>query len=218
MITYRASDIIKRALQIADLENSSFISYDEMIALLNESYVMMYQKAVDADSQSFVKLFKTTNRIIPMPVDFYQLKSVNLLKDKYLQPILRRPADQNFNELSYELNGNVLEIFGNFSGEIRIEYVPQPKTLTFPPSAVPSGGVSNGMVPNASTLEDTVLDFPNSFYFPYLAYLLALSFMTKQGKDPSLVMPLAEAAEGAFYASMTPDNWTSVRINNVYNV
>lgn len=222
MIQYKCSDIVKRALQIADLENSSFISYDEEISLLNENYQALYQKMINADIQSFLKVYYSTDNIIPFPEDFYQLKSVCLQKDKYIQPILRRPEDQNFIDLSYEITGNILRIIGNFSGEIRIAYFPQPKTLTFPLPAGQTTNASftdeNGNAVNMSTVEDVVLDFPSSAAFIYLAYLLALAFCSKQGKDVSLILPLAQSAEQTFYETMTPDDWSSVRITNVYNV
>lgn len=221
MLTYRASDIIKRAMQIADLENSSFISYDEQLALLNEAYVTLYQKAIDADTRAFVKVLRTTSNRIQMPVDFYQLKSVCIDINGYLQPLTRRPADQNLHTLSYEMTGNELNVYGSFSGEIRIEYIPQPKTITFPPleSNAKSDLVdANNEAVDIDQLEDTVLNFPNSTYFPYLAYMLAVQFLSKQGKDPSSVYALAQVAEDTFYSSMPADEWTSVRITNVYNV
>ena len=44
MIKYRASGIIKRAEQIADLENSDFISENEKLTLLNEAFQILYVK------------------------------------------------------------------------------------------------------------------------------------------------------------------------------
>lgn len=222
MLTYKASDIVRRAKQIADLENSNFISFNEQLSLLNEAYITIYQKAIEADTRSFVKKFKTTNKIIPLPDDFYQLKSVLLDVNGYLQPIARRPQDQNLHQLAYEMTGNAIEIFGTIYGEIRVEYIPKPQTLTFKP--IDSGDDTtyltnaNGSAIAASSLEDSVLSFPNSTYFPYLSYLLAIAFVTKQGKDASGIYQLAQIAEDTFYSSMPPDEWQDVRITNMYNV
>lgn len=219
MLVYKASDIIKRAHQIADLENSSFISYNEQLALLNEAYVMLYQKAVNADTRSYVKEFSTTNKIIPLPEDFYQLKSVFLNTNGYLTPILRRPPDQNLHELSYELSGNTLKIYGVLWGSVQVEYIPMPVTITFPSQTPEPGYIGDdGEEIDTTQLPDTVLSFPNSTYFPYLAYMLAVQFMVKQGKDISMVMSLASAAEDTFYSSMQPDNFSPVRIMNCYSV
>ena len=78
MITYTSSDIIKRATQLADLENSDFISFSEKIALLNESYVKLYQILVNKGDNNFIRLIKTNSTIIELPPDFWQLKSVTL--------------------------------------------------------------------------------------------------------------------------------------------
>jgi hypothetical protein len=134
MIIYTSSDIIKRATQLADLENSDFISFSEKIALLNESYTKLYQTLVNKGDNNFVRLIKTKNDVIQLPPDFWQLKSVTLNREGNLIPILRRPANQSLQKLSYELLNNVLKIYGsaNYGAEINVEYYPAPKTLTFP--------------------------------------------------------------------------------------
>ena len=43
---YKTSDIIKRAKQLADLENSDFISYEENFMLINECYNKLYEKLI----------------------------------------------------------------------------------------------------------------------------------------------------------------------------
>lgn len=133
MITYTSSDIIKRATQIADLENSDFISFNEKIALLNESYVALYQKLINKGDNAFLRYINTNKSIIDLPSDFYQLKAVLLNNNGYLQPIKRRPQNQNDKDLSYEIINNTLKINGHYSGgSISIEYYPTPVTLTFP--------------------------------------------------------------------------------------
>lgn len=133
MITYTSSDIIKRATQIADLENSDFISFNEKIALLNESYVALYQKLINKGDNAFLRYINTNKSIIDLPQDFYQLKAVLLNNNGYLQPIKRRPQNQNDKDLSYEIINNTLKINGYYSGgSISIEYYPTPVTLTFP--------------------------------------------------------------------------------------
>ena len=133
MITYNASDIIKRAEQLADLENSDFISFAEKIALLNEAYQTIYQKSINKDVNAFVKYINTQDKVIRLPRDFYQLKAVTLGRDKDVRPIMRRPANMSFNSLSYDMINNVLQVNGETSGgTICVEYYPTPATLTFP--------------------------------------------------------------------------------------
>ena len=133
MITYNASDIIKRAEQLADLENSDFISFAEKIALLNEAYQTIYQKSINKDVNAFVKYINTRDKVIQLPRDFYQLKAVTLGKDNEVRPIMRRSANMSFNNLSYDMINNTLQINGNIiGGNVCIEYYPTPTTLTFP--------------------------------------------------------------------------------------
>ena len=133
MITYNASDIVKRAQQLADIENSNFISFAEKIALLNEAYQTIYQKSINKDVNSFVKYINTREKVISLPRDFYQLKAVTLGRDKDVRVIMRRPANASFNNLSYDMINNTLQINGEImGGTICVEYYPIPTTLTFP--------------------------------------------------------------------------------------
>jgi hypothetical protein len=133
MITYQSSDIIKRAEQLADLENSDFISFSEKIALLNEAYQTIYQKGINKDTNSFVRYINTGSKVINLPCDFYQLKAVTLNRGGYIRQVLRRPANGSLNDLSYDMINNVIQINGDVTGaDICIEYFPIPASLTFP--------------------------------------------------------------------------------------
>lgn len=133
MIIYSASDIVKRAMSLADIENSDFISFSEKIALLNEAYQTLYQKGLNKDVNAFVKYINTRDKVIQLPRDFYQLKAVTLGRDKDVRVILRRPANASFNILSYDMINNTLQINGETSGgTVCVEYFPVPTTLTFP--------------------------------------------------------------------------------------
>ena len=68
-----------------------------------------------------------------------------------------------------------------------------------------------------SYYDDTVLNFPKNTYFSFLAYLLALSFKTKQGSDTTALSVLCSNAEQAFYDSLPRDDWNTTRITNMYN-
>lgn len=156
-VTYKASDIIKRAMQLADLENSDFISFSEKLALLNESYQQLYQKGINKDVNAFVKYIHTQKTAITLPRDFYQLKAVNVDKNGYLEPVLRRPANQSTHDLSYEILNNTLKINGYAGcGDICIEYYPLPLSLTFP-------NVTRSISPQG-TSTDRLLDLRNNIY------------------------------------------------------
>lgn len=133
MITYNASDIVRRAMSLADIENSDFITFSDKISLLNEAYQTLYQKSLNKDVNAFVRYINTRDKVIQLPRDFYQLKAVTLGRDKDVKVILRRPANASFNTLSYDMVNNTLQINGETSGgTICVEYFPVPTTLTFP--------------------------------------------------------------------------------------
>lgn len=156
-VTYKASDIIERAMQLADLENSDFISFSEKLAMLNEAYQQLYQKGINKDTNAFVKYIHTQNTAITLPRDFYQLKAVNIDKNGYLEPVLRRPANQSTHDLSYEILNNTLKINGYAGcGDICVEYYPLPISLTFP-------NIPKPISPQGSSTE-RFLDLRNNIY------------------------------------------------------
>ena len=63
MIRYNASDVIKKAKQLADLENSDFISWNESITLLNDAYQNIYQKALIKETMILLELFKQVKSV-----------------------------------------------------------------------------------------------------------------------------------------------------------
>ena len=132
MIRYNASDVIKKAKQLADLENSDFISWNESITLLNDAYQNIYQKSINKGNNDFVRVIQTCEKCINLPRDFYQLKALTLKQDRFNTPIMRRPQNGSFDDLSYDIYNNTLLINGYSSGTIILEYYPTPVTLTLP--------------------------------------------------------------------------------------
>lgn len=132
MIRYNASDVIKKAKQLADLENSDFISWNESITLLNDAYQNVYQKSINKGNNDFVRVIQTSEKCINLPRDFYQLKALTLKQDRFVTPIMRRPQNGSFNDLSYDIYNNTLLVNGFSSGTIILEYYPTPLTLTLP--------------------------------------------------------------------------------------
>ena len=132
MIRYNASDVIKKAKQLADLENSDFISWNESITLLNDAYQNIYQKSINKGNNDFVRVIQTSEKCINLPRDFYQLKALTLKQDRFNTPIMRRPQNGSFDDLSYDIYNNTLLINGYSSGTIVLEYYPTPATLTLP--------------------------------------------------------------------------------------
>ena len=135
MVRYTAKDLVKAARQIADLENSDFISWNENIRLMNEAYTALYQKLINKGDQNFVVSFTTKDREIDLPFDFWQLKNVSIWNNGNVIPILKRSASTSYNSVYYEIRNNVLFITGNFTGDVLVEYWPAPVELYYPPEA-----------------------------------------------------------------------------------
>jgi len=134
MFNMKTSDLFRRAKQLADLEGSDFISWNEAINCINESHVGLYERLINMGDNSFVKSFHTSTTV-ELPEDFWQLKGVYLYNNGNLQTINRRADNNGIHHLSYELRNGNIELFGN-PNDVLVEYFPKPKQLFFKPSSV----------------------------------------------------------------------------------
>lgn len=132
MFNMKTSDLFKRAKQLADLEGSDFISWNEAVNCINESHVNLYEKLISMGDNSFVKSFRTKEQEEELPSDFWQLKGVFLWNNGNLQTINRRADNNGVHHLSYELRNGRLYLFGN-PNDVLVEYFPKPKKLYFKP-------------------------------------------------------------------------------------
>lgn len=69
---------------------------------------------------------------------------------------------------------------------------------------------------NASPFPDSILNFPQSFYYTYLAYSLAVAYAIKQGKEAGGLISQLESQEATFYDTIERDDNAPIRIANVY--
>ena len=127
------SDLFRRAKQLADLEGSNFISWNEAENCINESYVGLYERLINMGDNSFVESFHTAEKEVELPRNFWQLKGVYLWNNGNLQTINRRADNSGIHHLSYEMRNGKLYFFGN-PNDILVEYYTKPKYLTMPPS------------------------------------------------------------------------------------
>ena len=131
----KTSDLFKRAKQLADLEGSDFISWNEAISCINESNVGLYEKLINMGDNSFVKSYRTAEEETELPEDFWQLKGVYLWNNGNLQTINRRADNNGVHHLSYELRNGKLYLFGS-PNDVLVEYFPKPEKLYFKPHDV----------------------------------------------------------------------------------
>ena len=129
MIKYTTKDIVNRAKQLADLNNSDFISWNENVNLLNENWQKIYQQLIDNGDKTFIREFETVSlNKIKLPCDFYQLFSVELIPS--CRQILRKAKSEPESSLTYDIENDCLILYGTVSEKVRIKYIPIPQTLT----------------------------------------------------------------------------------------
>ena len=127
---YNISDIVKAAKQIADLENSDFISWNENIRLLNEAWTAVHQKLINKGDFTFVDEINIGKEQY-LPEDFYQVSSV---LDHYHTPVPRYSIGMNDSQIYYKLINNKLILNGLQSA--KLTYFTKPQFLTYPAETI----------------------------------------------------------------------------------
>lgn len=127
---YTISDIIKSAKQIADIENSDFISWNENIRLLNEAWTAVHQKLINKGDMTFVDEMNITKEQ-PLPENFYQVLSV---LDNYNTPVPRYSIGMNNSQIYYKLINNNIILNGLQSA--KLTYFVAPQFLTYPAETI----------------------------------------------------------------------------------
>ena len=125
-----SSDIIKSACQIADLENSNFISWNENIRLLNESWVALHQKLINSGNFTFTDEISISKEQ-PLPENFYQVLSV---LDNYNTPVPRYSIGMNDSQIWYKIINNKLILNGLQSA--KLTYYTNVQFLTYPAETI----------------------------------------------------------------------------------
>ena len=135
---YTISDIIKSAKQIADIENSDFISWNENIRLVNEAWTAVHQKLINKGDMTFVDEMNI-GKEQPLPENFYQVLSV---LDNYNTPVPRYSIGMNDSQIWYKIINNKLILNG--LQYAKLTYFTKPQFLTYPAEtivdALPLGG------------------------------------------------------------------------------
>jgi len=111
MIIYDTRDILNRARQIANLENTDFITDEEELTLLNDCWAELYEKAIAAGEPQFIR--KVKNRI---PKDCYRIYRIY------------RNEDRDF-PLDFHISRGRVYVDDTLITDYTLEYYPKPKTL-----------------------------------------------------------------------------------------
>ena len=122
---YTVSDIIRAAKQIADLENSDFISWNENIRLVNEAWTTVHQKLINKGDMTFVNETSLTKEQY-LPEDFYQVMSI---LDNYNTPVARYSIGMNDSQVWYKIINGKIILNGLHSA--KLTYFTKPQFLTY---------------------------------------------------------------------------------------
>ena len=215
MLHYKASEIVQRAMTLANLQNSSFISATENRQVINDAFWALYQVMIDAGEVSMLKTIKKpafTDGYYKLPDDFYQLYSV---KDNYGNGVLRKNKNKIKNGKCYDIRMRDFEetqgqppetvmvqkpciINYNHALIDEIEYYPVPKTL------------------DVEGTGDITIDVPSNAYYQCMLYYMAIWYKTRQNEDTSAIEKLYDEAIATFTDTMKIDLNEYPQMRDVY--
>lgn len=136
-----ASEIVERATQIADIQNTDFLTWSEKTSYLNEAFHFVAQAIVNANLGIFTNKAQLVgaNGRYPLPFDFWQMKSVkNPISG---QQIIRKAESFSKYSSGYEISNNALIIDGINPGPIEITYYRKPFYLSIPNETIEDIGM-----------------------------------------------------------------------------
>ena len=132
-----------RAKTLANMSDTSFISYEEEKQYLDTAWQNVYQKAINKGCKYWLKEVFIAGQpgVYYLPEDFYQLCSI---RDPFTGLNVERKAESESNaSLSYELINNCLTIYGrSCRSNLVVSYWPKPKSLTFPAKDIVVSGLT----------------------------------------------------------------------------
>ena len=224
MLHYKASEIVSRAMTLANIQNSSFVSATENRQVINDAFWALYQIMIDAGEVFMLKQIKHpafTEGVYQLPDDFYQLYSV---KDNYGNGVLRKNKNTIKNGKCYDIRlrdfEETIEVppvppetepteetvivqktcLINYNNAIidEIEYYPKPKTLDIEGTG------------------DVELDIPSNAYYQCMLYYMAIWYKTRQNEDTSAIQALYDEAVASFTDTMKIDLNEYPQMRDVY--
>lgn len=130
-----ASKLIDRALEVADIANTDFLSYNEKIDYLNSSWKSVYQNIIQYNLNVFTVEANLIGAagVYQLPWDCYQIKSV---KNPITGIEIPRKADsESIFGSTYEVVNNTIRI-GPSIGPVTITYWRKPFFLSVPDKTI----------------------------------------------------------------------------------
>lgn len=130
MFKYKASDVIKRAIAVADMQNSNFITWGDSFHMLNAAYRKIYQDTINLGDLNYlqeVRLLAYGSAKYELPDDFYQLA---MITDDYGNEIPMLGLASSRGDWGYQLRNGIIAL-QNVRSNVILKYYPTPDTITF---------------------------------------------------------------------------------------
>ena len=232
MLHYKASEIVQRAMTLANIQNSSFVSATENRQLINDAFWALYQIMIDNGDVFFLKEIKDIhfdNGVYVLPDDFYQLYAV---RDNYGNGVLRKNKNTSKNGKCYDIRKRDFpeerEVIDEETGEPVLDPDTQePITETVIVSKTCLINYNNALIheieyyPQPMTLDiegtgDVDLDVPSNAYYQCMLYYMAIWYKTRQNEDASAIQGLYEQAVANFTDTLKIDVNEYPQMRDVY--
>jgi hypothetical protein len=187
---YTASEIVERALDVADIQNTDFLSYREKTKYLNDAWRNVYQTIINYNLDVFTVRAQLVGNggVYPLPFDCYQIKAV---KNPITGSLIPRKAEsESVLGPYYEIVNNTL-ILGPNIGPVEVVYWRKPFFLSLPDKQIETNIEENRAVldscNNSILLKDTAVGVEQKMYVQNLL------------SDSTLELPYAPDPEYDWY-------------------
>lgn len=223
MLHYKASEIVQRAMTLANIQNSSFVSATENRQLINDAFWALYQIMIDSGDVFFLKEIKDpvfTDGVYVLPDDFYQLYAI---RDQYGNGVLRKNKNTIKNGKCYDIRKR------DIPTEVTV-INPDTQQETTETVLIPKACVinfNNALIkeieyyPKPMTLDiegegDVTLEVPSNAYYQCMLYYMAIWYKTRQNEDSSAIQALYDEAVANFTDTMKIDLNEYPQMRDVY--
>lgn len=191
----KASDLVARALALADLENTSFPTASENRTYINLAFYDVFQEAINEGEKYWFESVELVDGENDLPEDFYQLYDIKIVEKNRRIP--RKQRNMGIDDTWYEIKKD----------KIILNKVPETAVMEYWPKPFELDPIQEG---------DVDLDFPNNIFYQICALKLAEYYKIKQGADISGIELLLENAWDTYYNVLNRDSDQPLTITDVY--
>jgi len=157
-----AKKLVTDARSVADLQNTQTISYNDTVTLINESWRTLYSAYTESDGDFWVKevvITPDTSMIdpnnpyaylIPLPTDFYKIRSLSWNTGTQWTPVQRFSMSQRDMIVGvplYRIKNDVLWVIGSQGTvpTLKLDYYIPPVIVTLPKDDLPFDTIPTGV-------------------------------------------------------------------------